>query len=538
MSTLQRFLSYTTLLSLLALLTQLHMLDTLVPLDPYWRYQGDMLATYILETGKLSSGTEFADHSLLTGWVNSFFDDFGSPLIVAVLALITGVNTVTLETMPLFAPALIIVQSTLAATVVGDKRVFPIALAAAVFYKFLAPHTFSNAHRGGLAWTILLFLILAVVLSKREGVRSTYLLVVFGIVLPTTAHTLPVAALLFLGIVFLLSETLGKQIFGLERAALVALVIIAYNLLVSTWIGRVVFKFAVATSSVSEPITPSTLVESLTRSAAVHESLIPYLMTGAPTEFKLLVIISVAIAGVVTLSVVAYRLRELFGTRSVKTVQTFDIIVVAFVIQAVVYVTIIPFFAPSGGINPPLLGLMFFPVILAKFYKISGDVSMISWSDTSRILFVLLILLPGAVASFANPMTVGEINSFSQDEYETLEWSSSFNNNRIVTDFGTASSYYAIGGRSPTYLPPPGEPAYGTEEAAQRVLQLYYDDPARACEQGDIYVVTERMRRTAILHLGSLVTRPTDGTARTSLEATSNMDLIFDSGDSFISACK
>ncbi|WP_151099898.1 MULTISPECIES: hypothetical protein [unclassified Haloarcula] len=481
---------------------------------------------------------EFANHSILTGWVNSFFDDFGSPLIVAILALITGSDTVTLEGMPLFTPALILAQSTLAATLVGDKRVFPIALSGAVFYKFLAPHTFSNAHRGGLAWTILLFLILTVVLSEREKVRYGCVLLIFGAVLPTTAHTLPVAALLFLGIVFVLSEVFNKQIFGLASAALVALIIFSYNLFVSTWIGRVVFKFTVATSSVSEPINPSTLVESITRSAAVHESLIPYLITGAPTEFRFLVIASVTIAGIVTISVVAYRIKKLLRARSIEAIQTFDIIVVAFGMQAVVYVMIIPFFAPSGGINPPLLGLMFFPVLLAKFYKIWGDLTVSSGDIPLGKLFLLLILLPGAVASFTNPMTVGEVNSFSQDEYKTLNWLDNYNNDRIVTDFGTASSYYAIGGRSPTYLPPPSAPAYSTEESSQRVVQLYYTEPSRACAYGDTYVVTERMRRTAILHLGSLVTRPTEGTTRTSIEGSSEIDLVFDSGDSFISSCR
>ncbi|KAB1187519.1 MULTISPECIES: hypothetical protein [Haloferax] len=497
-----------------------------------------MLAAYVINTGHLSTGGEFAEHSLLTGWVNSFYDDFGSPVIVAVLSIVTGKDTLYIETLPIYAPAMILVQSVLATTIVGKRDVFPVALAGATFYKFLAPHTFSNAHRGGFAWTMLLLTLLAVVLAKRQPSRSTVLLLLFAAVLPMAAHTLPVAALLLLFILFLLNEVLGRQMFGYKRAALVAIVILAYNLFVSTWVGRVVFKFTVATSSVSEPITLSTLVQSVTRSAAVHSSLFPYLIDGAPPEFQMIVIISVATAAAITVIVVLYRLRQLLKSRSIEDIQTFDIVIGAVGIQAIAYISIIPFFAPSGGINPPLLGLMFFPIFLGKFSDITRRINLpaVQRQTWVSIGLIILILIPGAIASVANPMTVGKVNSFTEDEYQTLEWVSKHDSNRLVTDFDTASTYYAIGGRSSTYLPPPGEPAYATEEATSRIIQIHYTNPGLACTKGGTYLVTERMTDVGLIHLGSLVTKPNTN-IRSTVRGSPKFNLVFETKDSFVATC-
>jgi hypothetical protein len=510
--------------------------------DPYWRYQGAMLARAIDMTGHLP-GSYYSNHSYLLSWVNDFSDDFASPLIVAIIAEVIGSSHASGFNMPLFTPALVLSTAVISKRLTDSYLVFLLAVVLGVSHKHLIQHITLSSHRGALGWAVL-FTILAALLVTTEADRKTKLLLVVPVftVLPMAVHTLPVASLLLFTSVAALSYVSDTGILGIKTYLIGVSVIVAYNAVIHQWFGLVFYKFAVAISAVNiNSLTD--FFSSVQTSAGLYSGLQPY-----QYSFNSIPVYSEVItaSNVTALALVG----SIFLLRAYKHVIKYnglnfsplDILLVAFAIQGIGGVAILPLFASSGGFSPLTLGLLITPLfgsitlyhIHNRLVRGPPDSAAYRRKIALSVIVVLAVCAPAYGAFALKPMTESQATfSTERENVRHIQWTNSHvGEQRVFSDFNSLSRYHAITGSAKTYVPPTGSPVYSTQSTAWRVIQYYYTDPSDVRSEASVYFVSEQLQNNAMFHLGAITTEPNRHLDQ-QLDSSEYWNRVYSSGSSY-----
>jgi len=264
-------------------------------------------------------------------------------------------------------------------------------------------------------------------------------------------------------------------------------------------------------------ISPGEFLEVARTSGSVHPSVLSYQNTALVTTpwYDSLRwvgrLTSVALVGAAAL----VRAGALWtDDRSVAVAtRPVDALLLAVTVQGLASVSLLPLFAPSGGVNPQLLGLLVTPVfggyVLARgFERFDGRYS------PRQIATICVVVLVVTVPAFAvvtwKPMTDGmQIISTTETDTQQAEWAGThLDDSRLASDFTTLSGYYALGGRGPTHIPEGGSPAYSSARNAELLIETYYTAPERTYLWADAYLVRGQMERYGMAHRASITTVP------------------------------
>jgi len=496
--------------------------QSLLPIDPYWRYQGIIWASNIKNTGGLEQ-SPFPDHSYLLSWANTFLHNFAAPMIVAIISEITGITVQNITNMPLFAFAILFSTGVIAKRVTENPKAFPLAIVLGVAFKFRAIQMMNTAHRGALSWSLFLTIIAFLLVLRSQDNKERILgFSVLVITFQTSAHTLPISSLVFFVGIFILARFTERDLFPAPVAAVLVITVFGYYTILFGWLGRTVLKFIASIRLLNDPL--SLLVDSFFlqsgSASPINPSVISkYLLQKTPSLFvyNYALRLSLVTAVVISCLGVLIRFREHIKQKvRFSRLSTVDIVFFALIIQGLVGIVVQPLFAGSGGINPLVFGIMVTPIFGSYSLLKLGQFTSIRLSDRRRliaILLLILVLLPAMFSYTYRPMPDGSQALESKPEDKAmLTWNNQYitTDEVIISDFDTLSKYYSFGGNSRTYLPQAGEPAYAEPSRANHLVDLYYRSPAETGkEAGDVFIVSRSMQRYQLFHLGSVKTVPT-----------------------------
>ncbi|WP_135366077.1 hypothetical protein [Halosimplex halophilum] len=573
-------LSLAGLLLSLALLvpTAVQRSRTLFMTDPYWRYQQSLWAWSIERSGRIWPFALERD-SFLVSWVNVFDDNVASAVVVRFLADFGGLDVQFVQTLPLFGLVLVLSQALLASQLARRAAVFPVAVALAVAYQFYVPHLALSAHRGAMAWALLFALLAFVVTVNRDGrtdARLGVALLALGFIMG--AHTLPVASLLLLSVVYATGRVLRTPLLTRGQYVTISGLIVVYYGVVFDWFLTVFSLFtgrlgglfgaggftpgrplavlagvagiaavvvgsdavrralaersvparsfalavsgfvAVAIAAVVVVFTPADLIAAARTSGSVHPLVVEYQLTDLVARDWYEHLRWVARFTAVGLVAAAGLHRVVTFLRSDAVVTAagdrIDALLVGVAVQGIATLVLLPVFAPSGGIDPQLLGLLVTPVFGGYVLSRLFDGTLPARPTPRHVLAVaaVVVLVAGpafAVFTFA-PTTPGmEIISTTGSDVDQARWAGEhLNERRVTSDFNTLSLYYTAGGRGNTYLPSGGAPLYSSRENASTLVDLYYRDPAGADPAPSAYLVRGQMEQVGMSHRASITTEP------------------------------
>lgn len=481
--------------------------DTVLPVDPYWRYQGSMLAHEIISTGTLPTANDFSLGSSLVDWVSEFIDDLASPLFVIVLSQITGRSILWGFSLPIFYPVFVLSQALVAKQLHNHPATFPTAIAVGIGYHYFNFGLLDMAHRATAGWALLFFFIASAHLYSDSSHRSSdftshfwYLLLplTVGIAFLLYYHTLAIVGLVFFSVYSLFD---GIEKGTIPRWLTLFLILIAslyYSGLQSNWLGTIVTKLLLVFQGVT--IGSNSILFTTTDLGPLS----PYLLEFTTPLLDKLVIISSAVAAIVAGSVTLWRLRVMYQSRTIKRLDAFLL-----AITVLVALQLIPFvlFSVSTATNPLELGLYTMPIFagiaVSQLISWQQHNRPLSWSQIGRVGIVLmLITLPAFGATTMMPTSDHlQLKNTDQTDIQTANWSNRYSDGGLLSSFPFVSTYLATQGRQEVYLPDPkAEP--------EDVISKYYNNPTDTDGLYELYVITETMRNQGILHINSIATRP------------------------------
>ncbi len=553
--------------------------QSLLMTDPYWRYQEALWARHIADTGRLWPFST-PPHSFLTWWVTEFDDNLGTPIVVRFLADFSGLDVQAVQVLPLFGFVLVLSQAVLASRLANRPSVFPVAVVLGVAFQFQVPHIATSAHRGAMAWASLVALLafLAVVRERRTTAALVGVAVLtFGFV--TGAHTLPVASLLLLSVVYMAGRLSATPLLDRRQYLVITGIIVLYYGIAFDWLVHVVTIFlervgllvgispdqlgvawyhAVAVACLGIVVTlavgrvlrqiqgpklsprrvvmgvfagasvafvgfvlafsPAELLAAVRTSGSVHPIVLQYqnnaLVTNSLYDAARWVARLTALGLVGTAAL--YRGVALWRSPEnvTEAMTTLDVLFVGVMVQGVASVFILPFFAPSGGISPLLLGLFVTPVFGGYLLDRLLDSYLrptVPWRKVVTAgLVVLLVSAPAFAVFTAKPTTDGmQIISTTETDVEQAEWAdANLPDRRLTSDFTTLSTYYTVGGDGRTHLPRGGSPAYSSGPTARLLVETYYTNPPLVAGAADAYLVRGQMEEYGMAHRASITTVP------------------------------
>lgn len=495
-----------------------HLRQTVLMTDPYWRYQGALLAKSIKTSGHIVMSPYSAD-SLLVSWVNSFSDNFAGPLVVVIVSYITGLPTHIVQNLPLFTPALILSTALLASIISKSKEVFVISILLGISFKYTLSHITFPAHRGGFAWAVFFTIIAAWTLTRRKPDRTQfYLSIPLIVVFPMTAHTLPIASLLFFTTIFVLSYISYEKVIGWRIYTICVVFITTFTSILFEWLGLVIFKFSIAISAMS--VNSLNDFFSFGTSSAIFTELRQLMVTFNPPQiYSGAVIYSNIIAVVLVGALFAYRVYQKWVQRTIMNLSILDVLLLSFGIQGFSYMIILPLFAPSGGISPFILGLLVTPLfgsitIYLLFRKIRSvhlyRDRNIRYLATYCVILIIIIAPAFGVLTYKPYVNSQEMFSTTESNVAQIQFTKTYIkiDSKVFSDINTLSMLYAFKSELRSYVPPPGSPAYAEKSKAKALIRYYYSNPSAVANKVDFYILTPQMQNLGMFHLGSISTKP------------------------------
>lgn len=517
--------------------------ETAVSADVYWRYQGEMLSSYILhheglyleqfQSPQSMASKPFPTHSLLARWPNRFTDNFLAPLIVSIVSLITDSETLWVASLPLFTFAMLFSQLVVTKQVFSTAIAVPVGMIFAVSYRYFVPHLTTNAHRGALAWALFFTLLSYLfVLNNRKGVLPIVVIGSISLMLPMSAHTLPLVSIPFFIVLFASDRLRHSHSLPGIWLILIVTIIVTYNGFIFWFFPQAFKKLLISALVLNNSGFLLNFSIFSNSSAVLTTPLRKFLLATSTTDYLPLYMTASIFAVVVATFSVALRLHKLVEYRNLRGLEKLDVLIIAVCLHGVFLTLSLPFFAPSGGNDPRLLLLFFTPifgtcVILNIQRMLEGRIKR-EWYLVG-IVIVVLITPAFSVQILSSQSEYSQLNDISESQLSQVDWASNRLTQRVTSDFNTLSLYYAAGGRGESYLVVPGEPSYGANEKAQKVIKLYYTDPASAHNKAGAYMVTDSMQKRGLIHLGSLETVPNPALTN-QLKRSNQWNLVYTNG--------
>jgi hypothetical protein len=490
---------------------------TILPTDPYWRYQGQLWAQKILETRYISPAPfpRSGNVGFLVAWANRFFNNILAPLIVAVVSIVTDISTVELQVIPLFILTIVISQILIARVIVKHPTTPIIAVFIAVSYKFLAPQFVVSPHRGALAWALFLSLI-SWILIVQDPKRQLYGVAIIVLVLPFSAKTLSVIGMVFVSLIFAVSNFVKGQKFSFVTYTAMLLYIVTYNGIINSGLWDSAKKIIFAVGAQIQLIIEQSLFDVLRASwgGFINVQTTPLsnflLNTSIPSQIFFLTLYVSVLSLLFAAFTSLYRVMKIYSEREIFPI---DIVWIATLGQGIIMGLVAILFAGSGGLNYRLLGLTFAPIFGSfTILKLSSKIRS-NWRLISVALVVLLIVfLPAFSLMIQIPDTPGyQFHTTANTEQHSVDWIDTYTSpeDSIVSDFASLSVFYTLSDNQPyhkSYLPATSTLSYTTNKSAERLISTYYEKPSNA--PADLWLVNRRMETNGLFHIGSIKTKP------------------------------
>lgn len=470
-------------------------------LDPYWRYIGQMLSEYMQRTGHIPTSGVFPHHSFLINWVNEFTDDLAAPLFVHVYSSILGMESHVIQGLPILTLPLLLCQAAFAVRIVRRPHLFPIAILLAVSFRYLNMPIINSVHRVTIGWTLLFCILLyaSVVRGRKSrNVLAGYLILVATYVM--SYHTLVLASMLLFTTIYVLGELTSEKFFGTNQYLIAASIVVFYTGLVHSWLSTVALKFTTAIRTTE--IGYGNILQLTFSSGGIEETVIGQYLPPSPLGAYSIIVIVASLTAVAMIGLgLLIRTYRLFQH---KHWSSSDSLLLAVVVQIAANILILPLFPPSAATNPTEWGLFFLPMFALLFYSFMEE--YLDIHIIKIILLVVIVVSPGFVATALGPTTDSEqLKYYSTDAVSMISWSAdNINKGTITTDFNTASAYYALNGKSKTYLP---LPPYTKDDRAEELVEQYYRPPGNSSAY-NYYMISDKLSKQGMLHLGAIVTIP------------------------------
>lgn len=492
--------------------------STGISYDPYWRYQGQLISSYIYETGEISL-TPFENHPPLMEWANYFTRDIGAPLTVVILGKVTNIQLTTVHNSPIYLLPFIISQVLLAKVLIKKWIIIPISLILAVSYQFTNIHFINSAHRVALGFSLLFFLLSYLVIAKRG--QGKYIgIIVLSVAYSISYSTLVINSIILLTALLLLPRTIcfisrgNINLPSLTRTnpvflfLMIILILVSYHTLITGWISRIALLLLGQSSALSQDI-PS-FFSLLQQSASSPFSDLPDKYTANPGSsiWGTIMLVSKLSAAILVISGVSTRIYNWYKNRQFKLI---DLFAISFFILGITSFIPTLLFAISGGTNPRLLGVLIVPIFGGYFIS-----SIFSKSTEGKIkksvnygvyLLVLVLVLTSLTMTVNQPNLDGrELTSISNSDEHQVKWMTNFDgNDPIVSDFNIASAYYLYGGVNNVH-----QPRYVAYNQSRYVEKTYYTEPKTYSDRHteSYYISNGKYENVGFFHLGSTRTIP------------------------------
>lgn len=272
------------------------------PTGPYWRYQGRLISSAIVETGSLQL-TPFAEGTFLVTYTNDFTREFLGPLFVAIFSLISGLDVVHVHFSPIFTFVFLLLPATLAGRLVGKWYSFPLAAILAVSYQFTNLSLLEMAHRVTLGWifffSILLYLFITTEMNRERIFGFLLLVIAFTI----SYSTLAVSSLVFFSVLYVHSRWTNNLV-SLAPCLLITSIVVSYYSLLNDW-----FTTSVVGIVFSLQQTNIDLFSLLRSGGEIHPSASPYVQTFVQIEiYELDYLLSSITARIIAVSLALYAI--------------------------------------------------------------------------------------------------------------------------------------------------------------------------------------------------------------------------------------
>ncbi|WP_147299524.1 hypothetical protein [Haloferax sp. Atlit-6N] len=482
---------------------------TKLPYDPYWRYQGNVLAEVISEQSRLPGYNSFSEGPELIGWLERFVQNTAGPLMVVISSYVWGVSVIKVQNLPIFTPAMILTQALLAKQLVGRRPAFFSGIVLAVVFKFLNFFQMTSAHRGAIVW--LLYLLIIYTLSMEiESRKRLSLLFVVAPALLFAGKTVPVAHMVLFSIITIGLFLSKYTSTGHVAASIYLLMVIATS--------SIIFGFFAHATALVIPYLQSGIDLGGTSSNYISS----YLYT---IDYTSPYRIAFVLSGIVSLILLIYSTKPLLIRISSKFTSinrqelalrphfTYSIVLVALISQGIVNTVASFVVGGSGGLNPIILAIVFTPIFGSYLFVEFIDKIQKGGSKTKKVALisvaVILISVPMATTYSVQDSVSAEVNGVSSSELHSGRWASTFaSHEKFISDFNYLSVLHTVDSGIYTDVPGPGTPPYATPDKGSKLVSIYYTDPKQAFYGRTVFVVTGDMKNTMMIHLGSVETVP------------------------------
>lgn len=482
-----------------------------IPTDMYWRYQGEVISQYILQTGRIPL-EGFQSRSYLIKWAGTFVDDFSAPILVSIISIWTGLDSLTVAYLPILVIPLILIQGEISKIIIGHDLAYPVSIILAVGFKFVNFHLVSTIHRV-LLGMLMFFLLVWFLLRYNSNSKPVLFGMAMTMIMFTMAYrTLALSFLVFFTVLHVASQKYSSKLFNRELFLMFIVINIIYYSVLFTWLGNVLLKFVAASSflGLTGQLTFSEIFHS---SIGLHPSLSTYLLQPeAPIWYDSLIWSSRLIAIGLFGSIILIRIWEIRKGKSTR--KSFDIILIAVLSQAFLDLLLLPFFPPNGGTSIRLLITyllpIFSPLVFIKLHQMLSEIGYSKIASVSIVIVLTILLsLPAYSVMIAHPqMSNSQVYHSSNADTSMMKWSNKYLRGEIVSDFNSLSMYYAYGGRQDSYIPPPGASGYSNSDTAQRLISTYYTNPLWTRELSKYYMITDNMLTIGMAHINGILTKP------------------------------
>lgn len=489
-----------------------------MPIDSFWRYQGNYISEVIKSTGHLYIQND--SNNTLISWVDQFRIEQISPLFVVITGYITGESLINTQYLPVLAVPWIIAQGLLARSLIKSSIVFPISVATAVSYHFLNIQLLSTIHRVTMGWTLLFFL-LALFLRYRKNYEKKFLYLSFILIVPFvfSYKTLTVAIAVFFG-VFLFSDVMLKSGRSLIWISVLAVTSVTAYVLVVNWLG---ISVATVISFIRSPF----LLEASETSLRLAYS--------RPLLFTILNFAARLIAVIAALTVVIYRLGINKNDPGLNP-DLFDLFLISLAAQAGFNAILTIAVPASSGVHVLELGQYFAPVFIPAAILIIYNRYKNKWGkkdDLTRVvastIIIIMILTPGVMTSLMISTDDSlNIQAQTQSDISSADWSSKYTEGRVASDFSLLSTFIVVDGINSdrkVYSPSINIPNESRD--------IFYNPPPNKSKDIQVIIIDRRMEITGIYMLKSYNFKP-NPILREEMDKTTSWSRSYDSGENTV----